>query len=67
MKERCDREMAAALLLVLLGRTMGEVSCKYGEKDNHSDYTSDYKMQKSEFQIFIATNVATTEFKVQKT
>ena len=36
------------------------------KKENHSDYTSDYKRQKSEFQIYIATNVATTEFKVQK-
>ena len=42
-------------------------SCKYGGKENPSDYTSDYKRQKSEFQIFIATNVATTESKVQKT
>ena len=41
-------------------------SCKYGEKENHSDYSSDYKRQKSEFQTCIATNVATTESTVQK-
>ena len=29
------------------------------EEENHSDYCSDYKRQKSEFQIYIATNVAT--------
>ena len=36
------------------------------KKENHSDYTSDYKRQKSEFQIYIATNVATTKSTVQK-
>ena len=41
-------------------------SCKYGGKENHSDYTSDYKRQKSEFQIYIATNVATTASETQK-
>ena len=41
-------------------------SCKYGGKENHSDYTSDYKRQKSEFQIYIATNVATTASEAQK-
>ena len=35
-------------------------------EENHSDYTSDYKRQKSEFQIYIATNVATTKSTVQK-
>ena len=44
----------------------GGASCKYGGKENHSDYTSDYKRQKSEFQIYIATNVATTKSNVQK-
>ena len=128
MKERCDRIMAAALLLVLFGRIrrweqlpkqlnnqqrgyhrrLGNAhgarddlvetscrgwgckqsrplpravraatlcprcphrrgaSCKYGGKENPSDYTSDYKRQKSEFQIYIATNVATTESEMQK-
>ena len=31
-----------------------------------SDYCSDYKRQKIKFRTGIATNVATTEFKVQK-
>ena len=31
-----------------------------------SDYCSDYKSQKAEIQFFMATTVATTEFKVQK-
>ena len=31
-----------------------------------SDYCSDYKRQKAEFQIFIATNVATTVSETQK-
>ena len=31
-----------------------------------SDYCSDYTKQKIKFQTGIATNVATTEFKVQK-
>lgn len=38
-------------------------SCKYGGKENRSDYCNDYKRQKSEFQIFIATIVATTKGK----
>ena len=36
------------------------------KKENHSDYSSDYKRQKSEFQIYIATNVATTASEAQK-
>ena len=37
-------------------------SCKYSVRENYSDYTSDYKRQKSEFQICIAT----MESEVQK-
>ena len=35
-------------------------SCKYGGKENPSDYTSDYKRQKFEFQIFIVTKPPVT-------
>ena len=55
------RELPSSVRAVLHRRG---ASCKYGEKENHSDYTSDYKRQKSEFQISIATNVATTQSKV---
>ena len=41
-------------------------SCKYGVRENHSDYCNDYKRQKAEFQISIATNVATTKSEAQK-
>ena len=55
----CESGQALSALFPIAG-----VRAANTAEENHSDYTSDYKRQKSEFQIFIATNVATTESKV---
>ena len=41
MKAHCAREMVAARLLLLLGGG-GKESCKFGEKESHSDYNPDW-------------------------
>ena len=58
----CERCQALSALFPIAGARAANTA----KKENHSDYCSDYKRQKTEFQIYIATNVATTESEMQK-
>ena len=58
----CESCQALSALFPIAGARAANTA----KKENHSDYSSDYKRQKSEFHIYIATNIANTELKVQK-